>query len=75
MLTPKSLVMGGRAVVSAVAMTVVAMHESMMLINLANVHDPSVMKAADGYYYMYQTDASYGNARAYLQLLRKRIKH
>ncbi|HRN15769.1 MAG TPA: arabinan endo-1,5-alpha-L-arabinosidase [Xylanibacter oryzae] len=30
--------------------------------NLANVHDPSVMKADDGYYYMYQTDASYGNA-------------
>ena len=30
--------------------------------NLANIHDPSVMKAADGYYYMYQTDASYGNA-------------
>ncbi len=30
--------------------------------NLANVHDPSVMKAADGYYYMYQTDASYGNS-------------
>ena len=30
--------------------------------NLANVHDPSVVKAADGYYYMYQTDASYGNA-------------
>lgn len=28
---------------------------------LANVHDPTVMKAADGYYYMYQTDASYGN--------------
>ncbi len=28
--------------------------------NLANVHDPSVIKAADGYYYMYQTDASYG---------------
>ena len=26
--------------------------------NLANVHDPSVMLAADGYYYMYQTDAS-----------------
>ena len=26
--------------------------------NLANVHDPSVVKAADGYYYMYQTDAS-----------------
>ena len=30
--------------------------------NLANVHDPTVMKAADGYYYMYQTDASYGNS-------------
>lgn len=30
--------------------------------NLANVHDPSVMLAADGYFYMYQTDASYGNA-------------
>ncbi len=30
--------------------------------NLANVHDPSVVKANDGYYYMYQTDASYGNA-------------
>ena len=29
--------------------------------NLANVHDPAVMKADDGYYYMYQTDASYGN--------------
>ena len=29
--------------------------------NLANVHDPTVMKADDGYYYMYQTDASYGN--------------
>lgn len=29
--------------------------------NLANVHDPTVMKASDGYYYMYQTDASYGN--------------
>ncbi|MDE6325736.1 MAG: arabinan endo-1,5-alpha-L-arabinosidase, partial [Duncaniella sp.] len=27
--------------------------------NLANVHDPSVVKADDGYYYMYQTDASY----------------
>ena len=25
--------------------------------NLANVHDPTVMKADDGYYYMYQTDA------------------
>ena len=30
--------------------------------NLANVHDPSVCLADDGYYYMYQTDASYGNA-------------
>lgn len=30
--------------------------------NLSNVHDPTVMKADDGYYYMYQTDASYGNA-------------
>lgn len=29
--------------------------------NLSNVHDPTVMKADDGYYYMYQTDASYGN--------------
>ncbi|MDQ5929990.1 MAG: arabinan endo,5-alpha-L-arabinosidase [Bacteroidota bacterium] len=28
--------------------------------NLANVHDPSVEKCGD-YYYMYQTDASYGN--------------
>ena len=26
--------------------------------NLANVHDPSVMMANDGYFYMYQTDAS-----------------
>ncbi|MDL2245825.1 family 43 glycosylhydrolase, partial [Parabacteroides sp. OttesenSCG-928-J18] len=32
--------------------------------NLANVHDPTVMKADDGYYYMYQTDASYGNVHA-----------
>lgn len=30
--------------------------------NLANVHDPSVVLAEDGYYYMYQTDASYGGA-------------
>lgn len=30
--------------------------------NLANVHDPTVFKADDGYFYMYQTDASYGNA-------------
>ena len=29
--------------------------------NLANIHDPTVVKASDGYYYMYQTDASYGN--------------
>lgn len=29
--------------------------------NLSNLHDPSVVKAADGYYYMYQTDAGYGN--------------
>jgi beta-xylosidase len=29
--------------------------------NLANVHDPTVMLADDGYFYMYQTDASYGN--------------
>lgn len=29
--------------------------------NLANVHDPTVFLADDGYYYMYQTDASYGN--------------
>lgn len=32
--------------------------------NLSNVHDPSVMLADDGYYYMYQTDASYGNVHA-----------
>lgn len=31
--------------------------------NLANVHDPSVVKDGD-YFYMYQTDASYGNAHA-----------
>ena len=30
--------------------------------NLATVHDPTVVLAEDGYYYMYQTDASYGNA-------------
>lgn len=29
--------------------------------NLANVHDPSVEKSGE-YYYMYQTDASYGNS-------------
>ena len=32
--------------------------------NLSNVHDPTVVLAEDGYYYMYQTDASYGNAHA-----------
>ena len=31
--------------------------------NLANVHDPSITKDGD-YFYMYQTDASYGNAHA-----------
>ena len=30
--------------------------------NLENVHDPTVVLDEDGYYYMYQTDASYGNA-------------
>ena len=30
--------------------------------NLSYVHDPTVVLADDGYYYMYQTDASYGNA-------------
>ena len=32
--------------------------------NLGNVHDPSVMKADDGYYYMYCTDAGFGNPQA-----------
>ena len=32
--------------------------------NLANVHDPSVMLADDGYYYMYCTDAGYGDPQA-----------
>lgn len=32
--------------------------------NLANVHDPSIVKAADGYYYMFTTDASFGNAHS-----------
>jgi arabinan endo-1,5-alpha-L-arabinosidase len=31
--------------------------------NLANVHDPTVVKEG-AYFYMYQTDASYGNAHA-----------
>ncbi|MBR4598989.1 MAG: glycoside hydrolase family 43 protein [Treponema sp.] len=30
--------------------------------NLANTHDPTVFKWTDGYYYMFGTDASYGNA-------------
>ena len=30
--------------------------------NLANVHDPTVFKWTDGYFYMFGTDASYGNA-------------
>ena len=42
--------------------TSIASWENRSKWNLANVHDPSVMKADDGYYYMYQTDASYGNA-------------
>lgn len=29
--------------------------------NLGNVHDPTVVKANDGYYYMYTTDAGFGN--------------
>ena len=32
--------------------------------NLANVHDPTVVLADDGYYYMYQTDASFGNTHS-----------
>ena len=32
--------------------------------NLANVHDPTVVLADDGYYYMYQTDAGYGNPQS-----------
>ena len=32
--------------------------------NLGNVHDPSVMKADDGYYYMYCTDAGFGDPQA-----------
>ncbi|MFV0290415.1 MAG: glycoside hydrolase family 43 protein [Mangrovibacterium sp.] len=35
--------------------------ENRSMWNLANVHDPSV-SYDDGYYYMYTTDASYGNA-------------
>ncbi len=41
--------------------TSIASWTSRSLWNLANVHDPSVEKSGD-YYYMYQTDASYGNA-------------
>ncbi|MBI9039826.1 arabinan endo-1,5-alpha-L-arabinosidase [Lutibacter sp.] len=40
--------------------TSIASWENRMQWNLANVHDPSVVKDGD-YYYMYQTDASYGN--------------
>ena len=32
--------------------------------NLGNVHDPSVVKADDGYYYMYCTDAGFGDPQA-----------
>ncbi len=32
--------------------------------NLGNVHDPTVVKASDGYYYMYTTDAGFGNPTA-----------
>ncbi len=32
--------------------------------DLSNVHDPSVVKADDGYYYMYCTDAGFGNPQA-----------
>jgi arabinan endo-1,5-alpha-L-arabinosidase len=41
--------------------TPLASWSSRNLWNLANVHDPSVEKCGE-YYYMYQTDASYGNA-------------
>lgn len=41
--------------------TPIASWDSRSSWNLANVHDPSVTKDGD-YYYMYQTDASYGNA-------------
>ncbi len=32
--------------------------------NLANIHDPSIVRAEDGYYYMYCTDAGFGNPQA-----------
>lgn len=41
--------------------TAIGSWESRAQWNLANVHDPSVEKSGE-YYYMYQTDASYGNA-------------
>ena len=41
--------------------TAIASWDSNSQWNLANVHDPTVEKCGD-YYYMYQTDASYGNA-------------
>ncbi|WP_299781831.1 arabinan endo-1,5-alpha-L-arabinosidase [uncultured Formosa sp.] len=42
--------------------TPIASWENRSLWNLANVHDPTIVKEGD-YYYMYQTDASYGNAQ------------
>lgn len=41
--------------------TPIAGWENRSLWNLANVHDPTVVKQGE-YWYMYQTDASYGNA-------------
>ena len=38
----------------------ISSYENRALWNLANVHDPTVEKSGD-YYYMYGTDASYGN--------------
>ncbi len=32
--------------------------------NLSNIHDPSVMRAEDGYYYMYCTDAGFGDPQS-----------
>ena len=40
---------------------VTSVHGTNVQWNLANVHDPSVMLAEDGYYYMYCTDAGYGD--------------
>lgn len=41
--------------------TAIASWDSRAQWNLANVHDPTVVKDGE-YYYMYQTNASYGNA-------------